>query len=63
MVGKNRLKMTVLSDHVQFDTIGFGLGERDIPDGEIDIAFYPQINRFQGRETIQLNIQDFRGAE
>ncbi|NKB24704.1 MAG: single-stranded-DNA-specific exonuclease RecJ [Kiritimatiellae bacterium] len=62
VVGKNHLKMTVVSGGTEIDTIGFGLGEREIPDGPIDIAFYPQINLFQGRDRLQLNLQDFRPA-
>lgn len=43
------------------DGIGFGLGEwvRDMPD-RIDIAFQLELNEWNGRQTLQANLQDIR---
>jgi single-stranded-DNA-specific exonuclease len=45
------------------DAIGFGLGEwaGQMPD-RIDVAFQLEINEWQGRRTLQANVQDIRPA-
>jgi len=45
------------------DAIGFGLGEREIPEGPLDIAFQLRRNVFRGVERLQLMIQDLRASE
>lgn len=60
IVGNGHLKMNVAAGADQREAIGFGLGEREIPEGELDLAFHLQMNRYMGRETLQLSIQDFR---
>ena len=54
--------MTIASGGVQMDAIGFGLGEREVPPGPIDLAFQLKKNFYMGRETLRLDIQDFRPA-
>lgn len=47
------------------DAIGFGLGERAnalAADEHLDIAFYLEVNEWQGRRSLQLNVQDLRTA-
>ncbi|MGB5048619.1 MAG: single-stranded-DNA-specific exonuclease RecJ [Caldilineaceae bacterium] len=47
------------------DAIGFGLGERAnglAADDRLDIACYLEVNEWQGRRTLQLNVQDLRTA-
>ena len=47
------------------DAIGFGLGERSngmSADERLDIAFHLEVNEWQGRRTLQLNVQDLRTA-
>ena len=56
------LKMTVSSGNRQFDVIGFGLGEREVPSGELDLAFQVRRNDYRGRTSLQLYLQDFRPA-
>ena len=43
------------------DAIGFGLGEwaTDLP-GHVDIAYQLEMNEWNGRRTLQLNVQDIR---
>lgn len=62
VVGRGHLQMTVASGGVQLDAIGFGLGEREVPAGPIDLAFQLKKNFYMGRETLRLDIQDFRVA-
>ena len=63
IVGNGHLKMTLADGGVQREAIGFNLGERDIPEGPIDAAFYLQKNVYMGRQTLQLSLQDFRASE
>ena len=45
------------------DGIGFGLGERASgfrSDERLDIAFHLEVNEWQGRRSLQLNVQDLR---
>ena len=45
------------------DGIGFGLGERaaDLQGGSlIDLVFNLEVNEWQGRRSLQLNVQDLR---
>jgi single-stranded-DNA-specific exonuclease len=64
-VGDKHLKMTVRQGRsVPFDTIGFGMKsllERGIPDRTpLDLAFLPELNRWNGYDRIQLRIRDLR---
>jgi len=60
VVGKDHLKMTLASGGTQLDAIAFGMAGRERYDGAVDILFHVQVNSYLGRETIQLNIKDFR---
>ena len=44
------------------EAIGFSMGARQVPQGPLDIAFNLILNRFQGREYLQLHLKDFRPA-
>ena len=67
--GGKHLKMVIDGhDHSPvLDGIGFGLGEwaADLRVGSlIDIVFHLEVNEWQGRRSLQLNIQDLRrGAQ
>ncbi len=62
VVGKKHLKLLVASGATQREAIAFGMGERQVPPGPIDVAFQLQTNSYMGRETLQLNVQDFRAS-
>ena len=47
----------------QREAIGFGMGDREVPDGPLDIAFNLILNRYNGQEYLQLHLQDFRPAQ
>ena len=64
-VGEKHLKMTVRQGvSLPFDSIGFGMKsllERGIPPrAPVDLAFTPELNRWNGRDRIQLRIRDVR---
>jgi single-stranded-DNA-specific exonuclease len=56
------LKMTVACGGAQRDTIGFGLGAREVPPAALDILFEVDRNEYAGRSSIQLRVRDFRPA-
>ena len=64
-VGDKHLKMTVRQGRsIPFDSIGFGMKsllERGIPARTpVDLAFLPELNRWNGYDRIQLRIRDLR---
>ncbi len=64
-VGEKHLKMTVRQGRsLPFDSIGFGMRsllERGIPARvPVDLAFIPELNRWNGYDRIQLRIRDVR---
>jgi single-stranded-DNA-specific exonuclease len=63
LVGKSHLKLLLAGGGTQWEGIAFGMGDRDVPDGPLDVAFNLQRNSYQGRETLQLSVQDFRPSE
>ena len=61
VVGEKHLKMLLRQDGKIYDAIGFSMGNRKPKVGHcIDIAYTPQLNRWQGHENIQLRLIDFR---
>ena len=65
--GGKHLKMTIVGhDYSQvLDGIGFGLGGRasELHYGSlIDIVFHLEVNEWQGRRSLQLNVQDLRSS-
>ncbi|HEY7128368.1 MAG TPA: single-stranded-DNA-specific exonuclease RecJ [Nitrospira sp.] len=67
-VGEKHLKMTVRQGRsMPFDSIGFGMKsllDRGIPArASVDLAFLPELNRWNGYDRIQLRIRDLRISE
>lgn len=63
-VGESHLRFTACQGAFSHPAIAFGMLERrDEFEGELDLLISPQINRFRGRETVQLRIKDVRPAE
>jgi single-stranded-DNA-specific exonuclease len=55
------LRFTVCQGAFSHPAIAFGmLGRRQEFQGEIDLLVAPQINYYQGRETVQLRVKDVR---
>ncbi|OQA24945.1 MAG: Single-stranded-DNA-specific exonuclease RecJ [Verrucomicrobia bacterium ADurb.Bin345] len=61
MKGKH-LKLLLAEGGRQFEAVAFGLADREIPDGPMDVAFQLRKNVFNGVTSLQLNVQDFRPA-
>ncbi|MCK4534612.1 MAG: hypothetical protein KAT81_03710, partial [Syntrophobacterales bacterium] len=59
-VGNNHLKMRASGDKTHYDTIWFNGGHLSglLSGSTVDIAFTPQINRWNGKSSIQLKIKD-----
>lgn len=60
----DHLKLTLGAGKNSFDAIAFrqGYWMEDMPD-RVDIAYRFEINEFNGRSSLQLNIKDIRAAE
>ncbi len=53
-------------NYYTFDAIGFGLGNHAAgitAGGYLDLLFQLEVNEWQGRKALQLNVQDVRVAE
>ena len=57
---EKHLKFEVLEGNMRLDAIAFNMAEQGLPDGPIDVAFQLDLNQFNGRESIQLKVQDVR---
>ncbi|MBW1804211.1 MAG: single-stranded-DNA-specific exonuclease RecJ [Deltaproteobacteria bacterium] len=63
VVGENHLKLRVTQGSHGFDCIGFGLGAAHPLNGkDINMVYIPEINKWQGRERVQLRIIDLEVA-
>lgn len=63
VVGRNHLKVTLKSQNITVDSIGYGMGHRldELQDTyAIDVAFAATINEWGNRRSIQLNLKSFR---
>jgi len=56
------LRMRVADGGTEMDAVGFGLGQREVPEGELDIAFRVRENHYGGRPRLELHLKDFRRA-
>ena len=54
------LKLRVGQGGKSFDAIAFGLAEKGVPQGRVDILFSPGINVWNGRSSLQLTVKDLR---
>jgi single-stranded-DNA-specific exonuclease len=61
--GGKHLRLLFRTPQGPQDAIGFGMGERELPDEPIDLAFQLRRNVFRGEERLQLMLQDFRASE
>ncbi|MEA4888945.1 MAG: single-stranded-DNA-specific exonuclease RecJ [Clostridiaceae bacterium] len=66
--GGRHLKLSVLDprNHASFDGIAFGLGEADdwLKAGDsVDLLFALEINEWQGKKSVQLNIRDIHPCD
>lgn len=57
------LKLQVSCGGRSFDAIGFGLAEKEVTEGRVDLLLTPGINVWNGRSSLQLTIKDLRVEE
>jgi single-stranded-DNA-specific exonuclease len=57
------LKLRLSCGGRSFDAIGFGLADKGISDGRVDLLFSPGINVWNGKSTLQLTVKDLRREE
>ena len=63
VIGGKHLKILFPMGGKTREAIGFGMGDREVPAGPLDIAFNLILNRYNGQEYLQLHLQDFRPAQ
>ncbi len=56
------LKLWLADDTGKLDAIGFDMARQGVPDGELDAAFVPEWNQFQGQRKIQLKLKALRAS-
>lgn len=54
------LKLRVEAGGRQFESIGFGMADRGVDTGVVDLVFVPELNRWNNREDLQLRLKDIR---
>jgi single-stranded-DNA-specific exonuclease len=63
LVGTSHLRFTARQGGYSTPCIAFGMADRAGElSGELDLLFAPQINEWQGRRSVQLQIKDLRPA-
>jgi len=63
VIGGKHLKLIFPMGGRDREAIGFGMGDREISSGPLDIAFNLILNRYNGQEYLQMHLQDFRAAQ
>jgi single-stranded-DNA-specific exonuclease len=61
-VGEGHLRLRVIRDGFSFYAIAFNLAGRETT-GVIDLAFFPEMNQWNGSSNLQLRVKDLRLAE
>jgi single-stranded-DNA-specific exonuclease len=56
------LKFYAAQGSLERECIAWNMADRELPEGPIDLAFQLGLNRYKGRETLQLTVKDFRPA-
>lgn len=54
------LKLSLACGGRSFDAIGFGLADKGIREGRVDLLFSPGINVWNGKSSLQLIVKDLR---
>jgi len=62
VVGDGHLRLRLAAGGRHFNAIAFRLASRQVP-AMVDIAFFPEMNEWNGNSTLQLRVKDVRPAE
>jgi single-stranded-DNA-specific exonuclease len=57
------LKLTLCCGNRSFDAIAFGMADKGLPAGRVDLLFSPGINVWNGKSSLQLTVKDLRAEE
>lgn len=60
---KQHVKLWVTNGATTHEAVWWGAGNELLPVGRFDLAFTPQINAYNGRQTVQLKVADWKQAE
>ena len=61
-IGKNGFKMWVTDNKITCEAVSFGKSDLDIPKAgsDVDLAYIPSMNNWQGLQSIQLELRDIK---
>jgi single-stranded-DNA-specific exonuclease len=59
---KQHVKMWVTNGTATHEAVWFGARDQAVPEGRFDLAFAPQVNHYQGKDTVQLKVLDWRAS-
>ena len=59
---KQHVKMWVTDGTATHEALWWGAGNGTLPVGRFDLAFAPQINRYEGQSRVQLKVLDWRAV-
>jgi single-stranded-DNA-specific exonuclease len=62
VVGEDHLRLRLSRDGHTFNAIAFRMASRTVP-ATIDIAFFPEMNQWNGSSTLQLRVKELRPTE
>ena len=62
VVGEGHLRLRLTREGRSFNAIAFRMAERETV-GQQDIAFFPEMNEWNGSSSLQLRVKDLRPAE
>ena len=62
IVGDGHLRLRLARDGVSFTAIAFRMAERETRE-LMDVAFFPEMNEWNGCSSLQLRVKDMRPAE
>lgn len=60
---QQHVKMWVTDGAATHEAVWWRAGDKSLPVGQFDLAFAPQINRYNGRTSVQLKVLDWRPAQ
>ena len=60
---KQHVKMWVTNGRVTHEALWWGAGNEQLPVGQYDLAFIPQLNDYNGNKSVQLKVLDWRPSQ
>jgi single-stranded-DNA-specific exonuclease len=62
VVGQKHLKLTLTDGTGTVEAIGWGMGDWEVPAGELEVVFEAELNEFRGVTSVQLKMRDLRAV-